>query len=411
MTELPTPPTGADAVAWVAEHLGDLVLEQAAEVRASATIAGGQQAADRALATFDVTGYAARRNEVWPPKRRGASRLSPYIRHGLLTLPTVWDHVDGGPYRDVEKFRDELLWQEYARHLYARTAGTDKSLRYAVRERGPGAPVADDGWDPEMACLALVSDELANDGWLVNQTRMWMASHWTVRGGWGWRDGEDVFFQHLLDGSRAANRLGWQWTVGAGTGKPYGFSRSQVTKRAPGVCDGCVLRRTCPIEQWPADVNLLHVEPVAGVAHDANAAATAGPTAHPDNSSGSTVVWLTAESLGDADPALAANPELPVVFVFDEKLLRRIQLSSKRIIFLTQALAELAEGRSLRVYRGEVADVLAGERVAVTHTPVPGWRRRSAEIDVVATYPWPWLVRPHAGPAGSFSAWRRGARR
>ena len=51
--------------------------------------------------------------------------------------------------------------------------------------------------------------------------------------------------------ARAANRLGWQWTVGALTGKPYGFSRWQVEKRAPGVCAGCELRRACPVQQWP----------------------------------------------------------------------------------------------------------------------------------------------------------------
>jgi deoxyribodipyrimidine photo-lyase len=58
---------------------------------------------------------------VYPHARRGASRLSPYIRHGLISLPRAWSSVGGGPAADVSKFRDELLWQEYARHMYART--------------------------------------------------------------------------------------------------------------------------------------------------------------------------------------------------------------------------------------------------------------------------------------------------
>ncbi|MGB1631262.1 MAG: FAD-binding domain-containing protein, partial [Acidimicrobiales bacterium] len=70
-----------------------------------------------------------------------------------------------------------------------------------------------------------VVDELETDGWLVNQTRMWLAGDWTVRWGQDWRRGEDRFFRHLLDGSRAANRLGWQWTTGVGASKSYGFSR------------------------------------------------------------------------------------------------------------------------------------------------------------------------------------------
>ena len=97
-----------------------------------------------------------------------------------------------------------------------------------------------------MACIDLAVTELEQDGWLVNQARMWLASHWTVRRGWDWLEGEDRFFAHLLDGSRTANRLGWQWTVGTGTGRPYGFSRHQVAKRAPGLCQGCPLSASCP---------------------------------------------------------------------------------------------------------------------------------------------------------------------
>jgi len=56
--------------------------------------------------------------------RRTASGLSPFIRHGLITLRRAWDHVAGGPGKDVEKFRDELMWEEYARHWYLRHGRT-----------------------------------------------------------------------------------------------------------------------------------------------------------------------------------------------------------------------------------------------------------------------------------------------
>lgn len=399
---LPTPEPGQEQ-AWVDAHLGDLVQ---GEVRASTAFRGGQSAADAALAAFDVTGYADRRNEVWPSEQRGASRLSPYIRHGFLALPRVWRTVGGGPGRDVAKFRDELLWQEYARHLYARTDGMGASLRFAVRERG-GTP----DWDAmrEMACLDLVTGELTSDGWLVNQTRMWFASHWSVRLGLGWRDGEDHFFAHLLDGSRAANRLGWQWTVGAGNGRAYGFARTQVQRRAPGVCGGCTLRERCPIADYPDEPALTPVESVPGVRGDADPDVTAGPR-EVDQSGPVDRVWITAESLGDDDPALAAHPGLPVVFVFDEALLARLRLSGKRLVFLAEGLAELATRRDLQVLRGDPVEALGGGGVATTFAPVPGWRRRAAAIAPAAVHPWPWLVQPHAGSAGSFTAWSRRAR-
>ena len=128
-TQLPVPSFG-DEVSWVRAHLSDLV---SGDVQASGAIRGGQEAADAALNAFDVSGYAADRNEVYPVGRRGASMLSPYIRHGLISLPSAWRSVAGGPSKDVSKFRDELLWQEYARHLYARTGGTAASIRYAVK--------------------------------------------------------------------------------------------------------------------------------------------------------------------------------------------------------------------------------------------------------------------------------------
>lgn len=264
MTTLPPPPSlamgadRADVVRWVGEHLGDLTLEGAGGIRAGA-ITGGQRAADEALTALDITGYARNRSTVLPVGRRGASRLSPYIRHGLLTLPAVWDAVHDAAADDRRRFRDELLWQEYARHLYAR-AGT--AMQGALRREQPTPTRAWDGepWSADMRCVEYTTSALHEDGWLVNQTRMWLASQWTVRAGADWRAGEDEFFAHLLDGSRAANRLGWQWTVGTGSGKPYGFSRWQVNKRAPQLCRECTLADRCPIESWPETADGPSVE-------------------------------------------------------------------------------------------------------------------------------------------------------
>lgn len=401
LSPLPTPDE-ADVEAWVAEHLGHLALEGRDGVRAGA-MQGGQSAADAALAALDVTGYSASRSTVRPVARQGATRMSPYVRHGLLTLPAMWQAVAGAGARDRDRYRDELLWQEYARHLYART-GTrmQQPLRY---DPARGQQVDVDPWATDMACIATTHAELVEDGWLVNQTRMWMSSHWTVRHGRDWREGEDEFFRHLLDGSRAANRLGWQWTVGAGTGRPYGFSRWQVQKRAPGLCTKCPLRNACPIEDWPDATAGPRVEGA-----DLGAGPTPGGPVEVESSGEPDTVWLTAESLGDDDPALAAHPDLPVVFVFDEPLLRRLRLSGKRLVFLAQSLADLADRRPVEVRLGAVADELSGRRLAGTYAPVPGWQRLAPRVDLVRTHPWPWLVRPTSAPLSSFSAWRKSVR-
>lgn len=402
---LPTPGPG-DEVAWVRHHLGHLCADDPV---ASPRVRGTQAAADAALAAFDVHGYAARRNEVLPAARRGASGLSPWIRHGMLSLPEVWAAVEGGPRRDVEKFRDELLWQEYARHLYARMGGaTRRPLRFVPDERSTTA----EPWDTSMACMAQCREELERDGWLVNQTRMWMASQWTVRHGRAWQEGEDRFFTHLLDGSRAANRLGWQWTVGAGTGSPYGFSQWQVRKRAPGLCATCALEHRCPIAAWPDTPERLPAveerdrSPL--VDRDPDVQATAGPRQPEFRAGGAHVdaVWITAESLGERDPALAAQPGAPALFVFDEPLLAGLRVSGKRLVFLAERLAELAADRPVQVHLGAPAQLLADAVVAATFTPVPGWRRIARELQPAVVHPWPWLRRPGAGSVRSFSAWR-----
>ncbi len=45
--------------------------------------------------------------------------------------------------------------------------------------------------------------------------------------------------------------------------------------------------------------------------------------------------------MGDDDPALKANPELPVIFIFNNVLLNKIQISTKRINFLLDTLKRI----------------------------------------------------------------------
>jgi deoxyribodipyrimidine photo-lyase len=362
------------------------------------SIRGGQSAANEALANLDITRYAEDRSEVLPLEKRGASVLSPYIRHNLLTLDQVYRAVKTAAFRDREKFRDELYWQEYARHLYARL-GTSvfENLRYDVNWDQPG-----DGWNREMLCIDTVVTELESDGWLVNQTRMWLASHWTVRNQMGWLHGQERMHRELLDGSRAANLLGWQWTVGAGTGKPYGFARWQVEKRAPGLCFKCPLKKNCPIQDFPDEISPRALEKNPLLDNDPDVARTRGPLSA-EIKAEPKFVLLTIDSLGDHDPALVAHPELPVIFIFNKAALAKLQLSARRIAFYIQTLQDLSARRNLHVYLGDPYAFAAENPVAVTFAPVPSFRKFK---DLAAIYPYPWLVAPHSSSVRSFSSWR-----
>jgi deoxyribodipyrimidine photo-lyase len=363
------------------------------------SIQGGQTAANRALNDLDIRGYATNRSEVLPKARRGATVLSPYIRHNLITLKQAWAAVENAPHSDREKFRDELLWQEYARHLYARV-GTElfHNLRFEAQWDAEG-----DGWNRDMACVDMVVDELEQDGWLVNQTRMWLASHWSVRNQKGWLHGQERMHRELLDGSRAANLLGWQWTVGSGTGKPYGFARWQVEKRAPGVCLSCPLNKACPIQEFPVEQVLDRAPKLELLDFDTDLAATTGPSSVIEHEAPKEVL-LTIDSMGDSDPALLANPELPVVFVFNAEALSKLQLSSKRIYFYLETLADLARRRELKVLLGSPYEYANQNPVAVTYAPVPSFAKFS---NIAQLHPYPWLRKPHQFSVRSFSSWRQ----
>lgn len=363
------------------------------------SIKGGQTAADEALAKLDITGYANRRSEVLPKSRRGATVLSPYIRHNLLTLPQVHRAVKTAPYKDREKFQDELYWQEYARHLYARI-GTRlfENLRFEAN-----ATIQGDGWNRDMRCIDEVVSELETDGWLVNQTRMWLASHWTVRNNVGWLRGQDRMYQELIDGSRAANLLGWQWTVGAGTGKPYGFARWQVEKRASGICNQCPLANACPIQEFPEEVSLNRLDVDSLLERDSDSEKTSGPKVV-QKVDKPKYVLLTVDSMGDSDPALQANPDLPAVFVFNETALAKLQLSSRRIGFYLETLQDLSKRRDLHIYLGDPYQFAKENSVAVTFAPVPSFKKFNNLAEI---HPFPWLKSPHSGSVKSFSAWRK----
>ena len=363
------------------------------------SVTGGQTAANQALTNLDIAGYATMRSQVIPKSSRGASVLSPYIRHNILTLSEVFQAVRKAPHKDREKFQDELLWQEYARHLYARMGvQLFENLRFEANKDQDG-----DGWNREMRCVDEVVSELETDGWLVNQTRMWLASQWTVRDEKGWLFGQERMYQQLLDGSRAANLLGWQWTVGAGTGKPYGFSKWQVDKRAPGLCAKCSLVGNCPVAEFPEETTLAHSANNDRLDVDLDLAATRGPVT-PVLNKNAEYVLLTIDSLGDADPAMVAHPELPVVFVFNQPALRKLQLSSHRIAFYLQTLQDLSARRDLRVYLGDPYQFATDHAVAVTFAPVPSFKKFKNLAEV---YPFPWLRMPHAGSVKSFSSWRK----
>ena len=164
--------------------------------------------------------------------------LSPYITHGIVSLPEVLAGVTQRHSLQVQhKFVFELGWREYFRHVWqARGDGILGSLHRGpladeaysdrlptdIREGATGIPVID------MAVRTLYST-----GYLHNHARMWLASYVVHIRKVHWRVGADWLYGHLIDGDLASNHLSWQWVAGTGSNKPYLFNADNVARYAP----------------------------------------------------------------------------------------------------------------------------------------------------------------------------------
>ncbi len=66
----------------------------------------------------------------------------------------------------------------------------------------------------------------------------------------------------------------------------------------------------------------------------------------------SALVWLHGGSLSPTDPALLANPNAPVIFVFDKPFLEQTHIGFGRLQFIFESVIECLEGREHRVCVG-----------------------------------------------------------
>ena len=196
------------------------------------------EAARARIAAVRPADYARTRNAL----DGAVSGLSPYVTHGIDTLPEVLAGVvtggAAGNRLDVQhKFVFELGWREFFRHVWAQQGdGIFTSLHdgplpesaYApelpadIRQARTGVPVVD----------AAVRTLYAT-GTLHNHARMWLASYVVHVRKVHWRAGADWLYAHLLDGDLASNHLSWQWVAGTGSHKPYLFNAENVARYAP----------------------------------------------------------------------------------------------------------------------------------------------------------------------------------
>lgn len=172
--------------------------------------------------------YAEGRNTDAGPNTPGAvSRLSPYLRHRLITEHEVVTAVLGAhSLKAAEKFVAEVLWRTYWKGWLELRPGIWRRYcdeRDAARERvEPGVLASAEAGTTGIEGFDDWARELVATGYLHNHARMWFASIWIFTLRLPWTLGADFFMRHLIDADAASNTLSWRWVAGLQTpGKTY----------------------------------------------------------------------------------------------------------------------------------------------------------------------------------------------
>lgn len=357
--------------------------------------------------------YARSRNAL----EGAVSYLSPYITHGLVSLPEVLAGVSAQHRMNAQhKFVFELGWREYFRHVWTcRGAGIFEALHpgvlpeaeYAnglpadIRQAATGVPVID------TAVRTLYAT-----GYLHNHARMWLASYIVHLRKVHWRVAADWLYGHLLDGDLASNHLSWQWVAGTGSHKPYLFNADNVSRYAPAAWHS---PNTVIDQSYEALEHLAcqssHQDPAAfdasrfGLTPIEPPLTTAPPTeldwTPPDAASvAGHDVWLVHPwNLGELPATLAKDTV--VVGLFLTEFHNAWPWSERRWRFVSQRMAELATLRWVGDAAAIGAALQNARRVRSIGEPhLQPWLTQWAECEAA-----PALFPAVDKPCDSFSQW------
>jgi deoxyribodipyrimidine photo-lyase len=223
----------------------------AARDAALSPIPGGKRQAFALLQQIQPIRYASSRNFL----SGNVTRLSPYIRHGVLTLSDVLTHaltLVSYP-KQAAKFITELAWRDYWQRLYAQWGSGVWQDREEPKTGFPASAYASEmpaditNASTGLACMDAFTQELHRTGYLHNHARMWMAAYVVHFRRVCWQAGARWFLAHLLDGDAASNNLSWQWVASTFAHKPYFFNKENLERYTDGRhCRECSAR--CPFD-------------------------------------------------------------------------------------------------------------------------------------------------------------------
>ena len=186
----------------------------------------------------NLSEYSRLRNfDFGPEKRSNISCLSPYITHGIINeQEVIRKALSKFSFSKNEKFIQEVLWRTYWKgwlelrpNVWTDYIAELNQIKNEFQNNQNYLSAIDGKTDIE--CFNAWVNELKDNNYLHNHTRMWFASIWIFTLELPWQLGAEFFMQHLYDGDAASNTLGWRWVAGVQTqGKHYLASEWNIKK-------------------------------------------------------------------------------------------------------------------------------------------------------------------------------------
>jgi len=182
--------------------------------------------------------YSKLRNfDFGPEKRSNISCLSPYITHGIINeKEVIQKSLNKFSFSKNEKFIQEVLWRTYWKgwlelrpNVWADYLVELNQIKNEFQDNQVYLSAIEG--KTNIDCFNVWVNELKENNYLHNHTRMWFASIWIFTLELPWQLGAEFFMQHLYDGDAASNTLGWRWVAGVQTqGKHYLASEWNIKK-------------------------------------------------------------------------------------------------------------------------------------------------------------------------------------
>ena len=162
--------------------------------------------------------------------RSNVSQISKYTSHRILYEYDIIKKLKN--FDKKKKYTDEILWRIYWKGFLENYKSVwFEYINFKEKPHTTGSISSAIVGKTGIDCFDRWIEELIDNNYLHNHSRMWFASIWIFKLGLPWQLGARLFMRHLLDGDAASNTLSWRWVAGMHTNKkPYIATRENINK-------------------------------------------------------------------------------------------------------------------------------------------------------------------------------------